>query len=306
MTPRNLAAAGMSLLLIASVLGFVMRPAPAKPTPSVTPPPATTTTAPAPAPPPPTTTSPPPAPPPPRVAMSWSNAGAFVVHTHDVDPTWLGQQLRAAGFGWVAVYLGSTGNAQPPDPEWITRFILASGLPVGGWTVLAGYPHSDAGFAATQLKRYGLTFYVANAEASYQGKPGASESFVSRFRRLEPNMTAALSSLCDAAGIGLAPWARAGFAFLPQAYVNDFGQNVSPAQCVRAASAYFPVSAIHPTVGSYRGQKGWVAAQTYARLLAQAGTTGFSVYNAETNMPSTSWQAYGSAIASQHIAAKPS
>ena len=59
--------------------------------------------------------------------MSWSNAGAFVVHTHDVDPTWLGQQLRSAGFGWVAIYLGSAGNAEPIDPGWVTRFIDASG-----------------------------------------------------------------------------------------------------------------------------------------------------------------------------------
>jgi len=238
--------------------------------------------------------------------MSWNNAGAFVVHTHDVDPTWLGQQLRSAGFGWVAIYLGSAGNAEPVDPGWVTRFIDASGLPVGGWTVLAGYPHADAGFAATQLKSTGLSFYIANAEESYQGKPDASQSFVNRFRKLEPTITAGLSSLCDAAGIGLAPWASAGFAFLPQAYVNDFGRNVTPKQCVRAASAYFPLSAIHPTVGSYHGQKGWVAAQTYTRLLANAGTTGFSVYDAETNMPAESWQAYGSAIASLHIAAKPS
>jgi hypothetical protein len=114
-----------------------------------------------------------------------------------------------------------------------------------------------------------------------------------------------LSSLCDAQGIGLQPWAAAGFAFLPQAYVNDFGSAVSPTECVRTAAPFAP-SQVHPTVGSYRGQKGWVAAQTYTRLLAQAGTTGFSVYLAETNMTAQSWQAYGSAIASLHIAARPS
>lgn len=303
-SPKTLATSGMSLLLVASVLGFVWKTPPKTPKhPAAAPAPVTTTVAPPPAP---TTTAPPPAPPPPRVAMSWSNAGAFVVHMDDVDPTWLGRQLRSAGFGWVAVYMGSSGNASGIDPSWVSRFIQASGLPVGGWSVLVGYPHTDAGFAATQLKRYGLSFYIANAEASYQNKAGASASFVQRFRQLEPNMTAGLSSLCDAAGIGLAPWARAGFAFLPEAYVNDFGQNVSPSQCVRASSAYFPLSAIHPTVGSYHGMKGWVGAQTYTRLLAQAGTTGFSIYNAETNMDAQSWQAYGNAIRSLRIAARPS
>jgi hypothetical protein len=304
-TPRLLAVLGVTLVVVSAVLAVFLQSGSKPPQKSAPPPvPTTTKTVPHPAP---TTTvplkpAPPPAPPPAHVPMSWNNAGAFVVHTHDVDPTWLGQQLVKAGFGWVAVYLGSAGQAEPPDPDWVYRFVVASGLPVGGWTMLAGYPHADAGFAATQLKRYGLAFYIANAEASYQGKPGASQSFVSRFRQLEPTMPAALSSLCDASGIGLTPWANAGFAFLPQAYVNDFGGNVAPAACVRAASAYFPLSAIHPTVGSYHGQKGWVAAQQYVQLLAAAGTTGFSVYNAETNMTADSWQAYGQAIKARRIA----
>ena len=302
--PTKLAAAGMSLLFVASVLGIFMHTTPKKHPHAAPPPPVTTTvkTVPPPAP---TTTAPPPPPPPPRVAMSWNNAGAFVSHTHDVDPTWLGQQMRSAGFGWVAIFLGSAGNAQPIDPGWVTHFIQASGLPVGGWTSLVGYPHADAGFAATQLQRNGLTFYIANAEASYQAKPGASQQFVSRFRVLEPSMTAGLSSLCDAQGIGLSPWASAGFAFLPQAYVNDFGSSVSPSACVSTA-APFTASQVHPTVGSYHGQKGWVAAQTYSNLLAQAGTVGFSVYLAETNMTAQDWQAYGQAIKTMHIAARPS
>jgi hypothetical protein len=305
--PLRLAAAGMSLLFVASLVGFVTYHGPKNPKPpKATVPHVTTTTTktvPKPAP---TTTAPPPPPPPPSVPMSWNNAGAFVVHTHDVDPTWLGHQMRSAGFGWVAIYLGSSGNVAQIDPDWVTRFILASGLPVGGWTVLVGNPHSDAGFAATQLKRNSLTFYIANAEASYQGKAGASQSFVTRFRQLEPNMTSGLSSLCDASGIGLSPWAQAGFAFLPQAYVNDFGNYVAPSVCVHAASPYFPLSSIHPTVGSYHGQRGWMTPQQYAPLLAAAGTTGFSIYNAETNMSAQAWQAYGQAIAQQRIAVRVS
>jgi hypothetical protein len=92
---------------------------------------------------------------------------------------------------------------------------------------------------------------------------------------------------------------------LPQAYVNDFGASVSPSACVSTAAPFAP-SQIHPTVASYHGQKGWVTPQQYSQLLAQAGTTGFSVYLAETNMPAASWQAYGQAIKSLHIAARPS
>jgi len=308
--PTRLAASGMSLLFVASLLGFFMQTGPPKKHPTATPAPPVTTTVkvvPKPRPKPaPTTTAPPPAPPPPRVAMSWNNAGAFVWHTHDVDPQWLGQQLRGAGFGWVAIYLGSSGNAAPIDSGWVTRFIDASGLPVGGWTVLNGNAHADAGFAAAQLQRNGLTFYIANAEASYQSRPGASQQFVVRFRQLEPTITAGLSSLCDAQGIGLQPWAAAGFAFLPQAYVNDFGSSVSPSACVQASSGYFPLSSIHPTIGSYKGQRGFLSPQQYVPLLAAAGTTGFSVYNAETNMSAQSWQAYGQAIRQRGLAVKVS
>lgn len=305
-TPRRLAAAGMTLLFVASILGFVTVKSPAPKRAAAPPPVTTTTVTTTPAPPPPTTTAPLPPPPAPRVAMSWNNAGAFIVHTADVDPTWLGQQFRSAGFGWVAIYLGSSGNAEPIDPGWVTRFILASGLPVGGWTVLNGNAHADAGFAATQLKENDLSFYIADAETSYPDNAGLSQSFVNRFRLLEPSMTAGLSSLCGASGAGLTPWAHAGFAFLPQAYVNDFGSNVAPAVCVHYASAFFPLSSIHPTVGSYHGQKGWVSPQRYVPLLAAAGTTGFSVYNAETNMSAQAWQAYGQAIRQQHIAARAS
>lgn len=305
--PRLLFFTGTALLATTAILALFLHQgaSPKQAAPKPPPVPVTTTTAKKPPPPKTTTAAPPkPAPPPPaRVAMSWNDAGAIVVHTHDVDPTWLGQQMRQAGFGWVAVYLGSTGQAYPIDTGWVTRFIQASGLPVGGWSVLAGYPNSDAGFAATQLKRNGLSFYIADAEAAYQSKPGASQKFVTAFRKAEPTMLAGLSSFCNAQGVGLAPWAAAGFVFLPQAYVNDFGTSVSPAACVHAAAGYFPSSSVHPTVGSYHGQKGYVSVQQYSRLLAQAGITGFSVYPAETAMYAQDWQAYGQAIRTLHIAA---
>lgn len=302
MKPKRLAIAGTGLLVIAIVLAVFIHTS-SKPQTAPPPPPTTTTTAPPPTTtaPAPTTTAPPPAPPPPKVAMSWEHAGAIVVHTHDVDPTWLGQQLRSAGFGWVAIYLGSNGNAETIDPEWVTRFVLASGLPVGGWTVLGTDPQADASFAVQLVKQNALSFYIADAEATDPGQPGRSQEFVAAFRDAEPTLPAALSSLCDAQGVGLQPWASAGFAFLPQAYVDDFGTNVSPETCVRTAAPFAPAQ-VHPTVGSYHGQKGWVSVQRYTHLLQQARTTGFSVYPAETNMPAESWQAYGEAIRSSHIA----
>jgi hypothetical protein len=312
-TPKRLLVAGGVLLVVTAAIAVLVRPGShratqppptttAAPPPTTTPPP--TVTAP---PPPPTTTAPPSpptttTPPPSPVPMSWQSAGAFVVHTHDADPEWLGQTLRAAGFGWVAVYVGQAGSADPPDQGWIQRFQQASGLPVGGWSSLGNDPSADAAFAVSAIHQYGLSFYIADAEESYQADPQRSQQFVAAFRAAEPGLTAGLSSYCNAQGIGLGPWAQAGFAFLPQAYVNDFGAGVAPAACVREAAPYYGPAQIHPTVASYDGQLGWVSPQRFSRLLAQAGTVGFSVFTAETAMPAEKWQAYGDAIRALHIA----
>ena len=302
MTPRRLFIAGAALALITGLLAFFLHTTREPNHPAAPPPPTTTTTAPpatttAP-PPPPTTTTPPPAP----VPMSWGHAGVLVWHDRESDPEWLGKVLRADGFGWVAVFLGQAGSSDPPaDLDWITRFRNASGLPVGGWSVLGTDPKGDVAHAASLIAAYGLTFYIADAELPYEQDPTLSQQFVSAFRAAEPSMTAGLSSLCNARGIGLAPWASAGFTFLPQAYVNDFGTSVSPATCVRDAAPYFPPSQVHPTVAGYPGQQGWVTPQQFSSLLAQAGTTGFSVFPGEV-VSEDMWQAYGQAITSLHIA----
>lgn len=295
-SPKYLAAAGAALLLAAAILALVTHHGPKHPIPpkAAPPPPATTTVAP----PPPTTTAPPP-PPPKPIPMSFDAGGGIVVHTHDVDPDWLGRQYRADDFGWVAVELSADN---PIDPGWIERFEQASGLAVGGWSVLGDDPNADVRYVVSQIHANGLSFYIADAESPYQAEPARSQQFVDAFRAAEPHLPAALSSLCDASGIGLGAWANAGFDFLPQAYVNDFGDGVAPAACVHAAAPWFPASRVHPTVGSYHGQRGWFAPGRYVRLLAEAGTTGFSVYPAETAMTAQGWQTYGNAIRTLHIA----
>jgi len=305
MTPRRLFIAGAALALITGLLAVFLHTGGKPSQPAAPPPPPTTTTAP---PPPATTTAPPPAPttttapPPAPVTMSWEHAGVFVWHDRESSPEWLAKVLRNAGFGWVAVFLGQAGSSDPPaDLDWINRFRIASGLPVGGWSVLGTDPKGDAAQAARLLAADGLTFYIADAELPYQQDPTLSQQFVSAFRAAEPNMTAGLSSLCNARGIDLAPWANAGFTLLPQAYVNDFGTSVSPAACVRDAAPYFRPAQVHPTVAGYSGQQGWVTPQRYSSLLAQAGTTGFSVYPGEV-VSEDMWQAYGQAITSLHIA----
>jgi hypothetical protein len=248
--------------------------------------------------------------------MSWEDAGAFVWHETDVSPEALGQELRANGFGWVAVFVQDGVTEDPVENDWIGRFRRASGLAVGGWGALRTQPVREARLASALVSRDGLDFYIADPEAdyTYSGPSGPSTDrfrrsglFVAAFRRLQPSLPAAVSSYCrpDEHDLDWSAWSSAGFAFLPQAYVNDFGTAASPESCVDAAKTYFPASSVHPTIGMYPGVARSLSATAYARLLAQAGTVGFSVYLAETRMTPDDWNALGTAMRSRGIATPP-
>jgi hypothetical protein len=252
------------------------------------------TTAPPPAP-------PPPPPPPPPVAMSWRAAGALVVHPSAVDPAQLGHEMRDAGFSWVAVDLSWL------DPGWIARLRDASGLAVGGWSVLGADPQADARRAAQLVTQDGLAFYIADAEQPYGYSAGTIESparfarareFITTFRAAEPDLPAAVTSYCraDRHDLDWSAWADAGFDFLPQAYANDYGSAMFPRVCANAAAKWFPRARVHPTVGSYSGLRGIVPPSRWIALLRAAQTSGFSIYPAEAGMSPENWQAYGAAI----------
>lgn len=248
--------------------------------------------------------------------MSWRAAGAFVWHPGAIDPTVLGRELRANGFGWAAIFVHDGLHAAPVDPVWIDRFRRASGLPVGGWGVVRTDPVREAGLVHDLVQRYHLDFYAADAEAEYAytgpGGPsgarfGRSARFVDEFRRLEPTLSAAVASYCrpDQHDLDWKAWRAGGFDFLPEAYVNELGPPVSPASCLAGAAAFFPPDRVHPIVGMYQGKLGLGVATAYARLLHDAGTTGFSVYLAEEGMTEQKWAAFGKAIATLGIAVRP-
>lgn len=249
------------------------------------------------------------------MGFSWSSAGAFVWHETDLEPTLLGRVLREAGFGWVAVRLHDGLDEDPVEADWVYRFRLASGLPVGGWGVLRTDPEGEAALASSLVERYGLDFYIANPEVEYEfsgadgpsaERSGRSARFVQAFRTLRPApFPAGLSSYCrpNRHDIDWAAWRQAGFAFLPEAYVNDIGADGAPASCVEGARGVFPRAEIHPTIGMHVGRRASLDVGTYVELLAQAGTLGFSVYLAETRMTDADWQALGAAITARGIAA---
>ena len=248
--------------------------------------------------------------------MSWDDAGAFVWHPDAIDPALLGSELRANGFGWAAVFVQDGTAAASVDPAWIARFRQASGLPLGGWGVLRADAPGAARVAAAQIRRDGLNFYVADAEAEYGytgvgGRSGArflrSRAFVDEFRRLQPSLPAAIASYCrpDQHDLDWKAWSDAGFDFLPEAYVNELGAAADPASCVAGAGAWFPAARVHPIVGMYQGSRGLGSAAAYAGLLQAAGTKGFSVYLAEQGMTGAKWAAFGEAITRLGIAARP-
>jgi Fibronectin type III domain len=249
----------------------------------------------------------------PSAGMSWSGAGAFVWHETDVAPETLGSELRANGFSWVAVRIHDGLTVDPIEDDWVRRFRAASGLSVGGWGVLRTEPEREADLAHGLLDEYGLDFYIANPEAEYKysnddgqsgERYGRSQRFVERFRALEPEMPAGVSSYCraDTQDIDWGAWSDSGFVFLPQAYVNDLGSSASPSACVQGAAGFFTTDAVHPTVGVYPSQGEATSTENYAALLHEAGTIGFSVYLAETRMDARDWNTFGRAIAELEIA----
>ena len=249
----------------------------------------------------------------PSAEMPWTGAGAFIWHETDVAPEALGLQLRANGFSWVALRIHDGLAIDPIEGDWVRRFRAASGLSVGGWGVLRTEPEQEADLAHRLLDQYGLDFYIANAEAEYKfsnddgpssERFGRSQRFVERFRALEPETPAAVSSYCraDRTDIDWTAWRGSGFVFLPQAYVNDLGSAISPAACVEGAAAFFPTDSVHPTIGVYTSQGEAPTPAHYAALLHEAGTGGFSIYLAETHMYGGDWDMFGKAIAELKIA----
>jgi hypothetical protein len=319
--PAILLGAGIVLLaataLVAALLPRAHTTAPAPPPPpapvTTTQPPATTT---APPPPPPsTTTAPPPtttAPTP--VGFAWQRAGGLVVHATDIDPEVLGHAMRDAGFGWVAILLadGSTQNTIPEG--WVVRFRAASGLPVGGWSVLRDDPTGEAQLAATLLQQNGLQFFIGDAELEYEytnngehssDRFARSREFVSAFRAAEPSLPLGVSSYCraDMHDIDWKAWTGAGAVFLPQAYVEQLGPDGDPATCVRGALSWFKRADVHPTIGVQPGSYPTPNPDQYGQLLAAARVTGFSVYPAEN--ATEEWAGFGQAIAADPSIAAP-
>ena len=218
----------------------------------------------------------------------FDGAGVFIDNPGDFPGPWtLGAELRQAGFSWVALKVNE-GTRIDLDPMWVDVF-RADGLAVGGWGVEGKYPLVDAVLAHLQVQEYGLDFYIANAERSYESNQRGgwrSANFVTVFRDLEPTLPAALVTLGGAPApyvlpIDYASWRNGGFQLLPEAYYNKtkvYRPDLTVAHALRAG---WTADQVHPVIGVW----GHYPAANYVPLLQADGAPGFSVFLADGMQP---------------------
>ena len=221
-------------------------------------------------------------------ANVFDGAGMFIDNPYDFPGPWtLGEELRLAGFSWVALKVNE-GTRIDLDPMWVDVF-RANGLSVGGWGVEGKYPLVDAVLAHLQVQQYGLDFYIANAERSYESNQRGgwrSANFVTVFRDLEPTLPAALVTLGGAPApyvlpIDYASWRNGAFQLLPEAYYNKtkvYRPDLTVAHALRAG---WTADQVHPVIGVW----GHYPAANYVPLLQADGAPGFSVFLADGMQP---------------------
>jgi hypothetical protein len=218
----------------------------------------------------------------------FSGAGVFVDNPGNLPGPWgLAAALEANHFTWVAFHVNN-GLVQSDIPiDWI-EVLRAHGITVGGWGYEDTKPLIEAVLADLAVRRYGLDFFIADAESPYEQTKklhgwGRSKIFVDTFRSLEPTLPAALTTYGAATApwvlpIDYASWRNAGFDLLPQAYYNQFPKAYRPDMTVaHSLRAGWPLDRVHPVIGVYRKY----AAANYVPLLTGLGTRGFSVFLAD-------------------------
>jgi hypothetical protein len=219
----------------------------------------------------------------------FAGAGVFVDNPGNFPGPWtLADELRRDGFSWVALKVNDGLAMEELDPMWIDVF-REDGLAVGGWGAEEQHPLIDAVIAHLQVQRYGLDFYIANAERPYESNQRGgwrSRNFVDVFRYLEPTLPAALVTLGAAPApyvipIDWAAWRNAGFQLLPEAYYNKtrvYRPDLTVAHAIRAG---WSPDEVHPVIGVW----GHYPAASYVPLLQADGAQGFSVFLADQMQP---------------------
>ena len=215
----------------------------------------------------------------------FAGAGVFVDDAGNFPGPWaLADELQRDGFSWIALKMAYGLASDDVDATWIDVF-HAHGIAVGGWSTLQKYPLIDAALAHLEIQKFGLDFYIADAERPYESTQHGgwrSASFVSYFRNLEPTIPSALVTFGAAPApyvipIDFASWRNAGFELLPEAYYNQYKVYRPDLTVAHALRAGWSADQVHPVIGVYRKYP----AVNYVPLLEKDGARGFSVYLAD-------------------------
>jgi hypothetical protein len=238
------------------------------------------------------TPTPAPVPPPAAPALTmWHRHGVLVDQIRNFAP---GRNaiLTQTGVRWVAVKVHHGKSPQNTEglPEWIAA-ARGAGLRVCGWGWLDQDPDGEAVYVNARLRELGLDCYIADAEDPYMhgypsGDIARSARFVSRFTC--PG-ECAVSTLGAAAPpwvlpFDYAPWIKAGWGFLPQAYPSIVWYYDVQHSVDHALRAGWPRTRVHPMIGV-----GWsqgapkLSGADFVPRLRAAGTVGWSVFLGETS-----------------------
>ena len=215
----------------------------------------------------------------------FDGAGVFVDNTGNFPGPWtLADELERDGFSWIAFKVNDRFVSEDLDTTWIDVF-RQHGFAVGGWGVEETHPLVDAVLAHLQIQRYGLDFYIADAERSYESNQRGgwrSANYTAVFRQLEPTLPAALVTFGAAPAphvipIDYASWRNAGFELLPEAYYNQYSVYRPDLTVQHALRAGWAAGEVHPVIGVW----GHYPAANYVPLLEGDGAPGFSVFLAD-------------------------
>lgn len=250
--------------------------------------------------------------------MNWRWLGVWLEAPSRVEPTYYGKLLRDSWFRYAIVKIHDGVNIAADeqaslDNGW-ARAVRKQGVQVGGWGVQQDRPVNEAVVAAERIEKYGLQFYVSDAEGPHKddwpgGDSRRSLAFVRPFRERLPKLPCAFSTFGAAEGENLLgscvddrgpmrfkPWKDAGFRFKPQAYY-PVGDSQNPLRSYRqAVAASWPRSWIHLVVGNYDGYgpEAYIDGLRQVVSESKGAARGFSVFIAE-QMREEDYQEYGRA-----------
>lgn len=235
----------------------------------------------------------------------WQRRMAFVWNSNN-DPALFPNNLipwmKAYGFKAICIksHDGGTPYLSPglksfSEFAWYVKQFKDAGFIIGHWGFLYGSNISAETSLASDLTRiYGFQFYIANAEQDFKfsfsdGAPladrqehyGRSQKWVAAWRALRPSFPSGLASFgrCSYHDIDWGAWAKGGFRWLPEAYLNE-SVMLSPYLCANDSLAlkHWRKSYIHPMIGIYAGARGRLSGADYLPSLKDAGTIGLSTY----------------------------